>query len=121
MSLLPEGEYDAVVYEAREKTSQAGNPMVELMLTVYGPEGATVTIFDNLVSTPRALWKLRHFMESAGLDFSRGELLPDDVKDKNVRIHTQIEKQTGFQDKNKVVDYLPRDKKAALPDDDLPF
>ena len=43
---LPKGEYDAVVNSAVEKTSKAGNPMIELELTVYGQAGAEVKVKD---------------------------------------------------------------------------
>ena len=121
-SLLPDGEYEAVVSRAEEKFSANGNEMIELTLTIYGSD-VTATAFDNLVNTPKALWKVRRFCESAELDFSTGVLTPDIAEGRNVRIATVIERQTGYRDKNKVVDYLPRGPQAARPapvDDDVP-
>lgn len=137
--VIPAGEYDAVVTASKEKTSQSDNPMIELMLTVYGPDGENPTVFDNLVSTPRALWKLRRFCASAGLDWAAGHLEARDCQDVNVRVLLEIEgkrkdPQNGkeYPEKNKVADYVLRELASAassstskatsgIPDDDIPF
>ena len=54
-SLLPDGEYEAVVSRAEEKFSANGNEMIELTLTIYGSD-VSATAFVNLVNTPKALW-----------------------------------------------------------------
>lgn len=65
------GIHEFTVVNAQETQSKAGNDMISLELQV-GDEGATV--FDNLVSTPKALWKIEQFCKCVGLDFSRNEL-----------------------------------------------
>jgi hypothetical protein len=64
----PKGEYDALVTEAVEKTSKSSNnPMIELTVLVYGPEGKEKSIRDWLVSTDGGQAKIQRFCKSAGL------------------------------------------------------
>ena len=37
--LLPDGDYEAVVYEAEHTVSHKGNPMLEITVKAYGPDG----------------------------------------------------------------------------------
>ena len=57
---LPEGIYDFVVADANDKQSQSGNDMIELQLIIKGPDGQENKIYDNLVFTPKASWKIDH-------------------------------------------------------------
>ena len=64
---VPEGEYKLRVLEAKEDTSTAGNDMVKLKLRVVMPDGTDgPALFDHLVFTESALWKLDQFLASAG-------------------------------------------------------
>lgn len=128
--LLPVGQYAATVKLAKDKTSKAGGEMIELILTVYGPDGLQVDVFDYLLASDNWQWKVRHFCESAGLDYARGELLADWCADQTVRVNIGVEKKEGYAEKNRVLDYLPRatavTATATEPghfpiDDDIPF
>jgi len=125
--MLPVGQYEATVKLAKDKVSKkSGLDMIELILTVYGPDGLQVDVFDYLLSSDNWQWKVRHFCESAGLDYARGELLADHCADQSVRVNLGIDKQEGYKDKNKVTDYLPRATTVSATsvdpaDDDIPF
>jgi hypothetical protein len=125
--LLPEGQYEAVVKRAEEKVSKSGNPMIELIVTCFTVTGAKVDVFDYLLSTDDWAWKVRHFCESAGLEWAGGSLNDHQCVDRNVRVNLSIKKQAGYPDKNSVADYLPRPTFAvnavnrAPEDDDIPF
>lgn len=122
--LLEPGVYRAVVSAARETVSKNGNEMLELVLRIYDQNGDSVMVFDNLVNTPKALWKIRRFCDSAGLKYDAGELTPHQVIDCNVGIKTEIDKQPGYAEKTKVIDYLPatgQPTKVGFPEDDIPF
>lgn len=125
--MLPAGLYSATVKLAKDKVSKAGTDMIELILTVYGPDGLQVDVFDYLLSSDNWQWKVRHFCESAGLDYARGELRADWCSDQSVRIRLEVEKKEGYPDKNRVSDYLPRATPVtatameATVDDDIPF
>jgi hypothetical protein len=63
--LTPEGWHEAEVTSAEEKTSKTGNPMIEIRLKVYTPNGER-TMRDWMLPTfPR---KLKHFCDAAGLE-----------------------------------------------------
>lgn len=141
VNLFPKGEYDAVVKSAVEKTSKSNNPMFEIDLTVYGPEGKQRVVRDWLVCTDGGQAKLQHFCKSSGQwdAYQAGELSAHAFVDSSVRVKLGIDEGTGeFAPKNKVVDYLsakvttadklqgvPDAKRKAaakaMPDDDIPF
>lgn len=125
--LLPEGQYEAVVKSAKEKVSKSGNPMIELILSCYSSTGAKYDVFDYLLSTDDWAWKVRHFCESAGIDWRGGDLDDFECVEKNVRVNLGIKRQPGYADKNNISDYLPRagsgPKVTKVEDDDdsIPF
>ena len=124
--LIAAGQYAASVKTAKEKVSKQGNEMIELILTVYGPNGSQVDVFDYLLSTDAMQFKVKHFCESAGLDYERGELQATDCENKSVKVNLEIKKQEGYADKNNVKDYLPRATPVTVTateanDDDIPF
>lgn len=105
--LFPKGEYNAVVKRATEKTSSGGNNMIELILTCYGPGDSTTDVFDYLVFTPAILYKVRHFCESAGIDFNKGDLTAEECLDMNVKVKLKIDKgDEKYREKNAVDDYV---------------
>lgn len=130
--LLPPGEYDATIEHVKEKQSKSGNDMLELSLHVYAPDGEPIPVYDYLVATSSAAWKVRAFCEALGLDYDAGELNPDALVDKNIRVKIVTEEQAGYEPKAKVKNYLPPGGKsesapaklvnaATLKDDDIPF
>ena len=125
--LLPVGTYDAVVKRAEEKLSEAGNEMIELILTCYGPNGLENDVFDYLVFSNNVLYKVKHFCESAGINFEKDELTADECVDQNVRVKLKIDKREGYKDKNAVTDYVERTGAPAIGglqkprDEDVPF
>lgn len=122
--MLDPGQYAATVKVAKDKISKAGTEMIELILAVYGANDLQVDVFDYLLSTDNFQWKVRHFCESAGLDYERGELKADWCTEQSVRVNLGVEKKEGYADKNRVLDYLPRATAVAVEpalDDDVPF
>ncbi len=107
------GVYDAVVKHASEGTSKSGNDMIKLILTVYGPKGET-DVFDYLVFSEAVLYKVKHFCESAGIDFGRGVLDESDCLDKNVKVKLVIDENEGYAPKNAVKDYVKRSVTAPF-------
>ncbi len=141
--LLKDGDYDAVVQTAVDRTSlNSGNPMIDLTLLVYDAEGKTHTVRDFLVFTKSMMWKVIHCASSAGLmmQYTAGRLCSDILKDKRVRVKVGMEegneipvdklngKPQGskYPSKNKIEDYLKVDAQRQLPtetleDEDVPF
>lgn len=61
------GRYRVVVEDAEMDTSKAGNPMVNLWLTVQGGDFDGATITDRLTITEKALFRVVAFMSAIGL------------------------------------------------------
>lgn len=108
---LPKGEYEAVVANATEKTSKKGNPMIEVDLTVFGPEGKEVNVRDWLVGSDGGQYKIQRFCKSADLwgTYEAGELSADSCKGVPVTVKLGIEEGDGeYPPRNSVKDYMPR-------------
>ena len=133
-NLLPPGTYDFEVVDAADKTSKAGNEMIELNLRVFDADGGHRFVRDYLLeSIPH---KLRHVAYACGLgeSYEAGSLAAHDFLDRAGRVKLVIKKdKTGqYSDQNSVKDYvLPEDAthpyqrppatQAAEIDDEIPF
>lgn len=64
---VPAGTYNCTIVAAEPKTSKANNPMIAIRWRIddEGPAHKR-NIFDNLVFTPAALWKVRQVLEAIG-------------------------------------------------------
>lgn len=68
------GVYALEIVKAAEKTSQNGNPMISLTMEIKLPGGAVgPTVWDNLVFTPKASWKIDQVLASLGRVIVPGE------------------------------------------------
>ena len=113
-SLLPEGVYPFEVLDAIDTLSKAGNEMLKLKLVVFG-DGSTPHVYDYLLE--KLAYKLRHFAETTGLlaAYEAGELTAEMCLNKEGYCKLVVERQEGYDPRNTVKDYVPRDK-AAAPD-----
>ncbi len=110
--LLPTGEYDVEVMEAEERVSQKGNQMIALTLQARHPDGYEARVWDYLVSVPAAVFKIKMFCESAGLEaqFKGGRLTADECVGRKTRAKIIVEEgRDGFADRNSVEAYLSPD------------
>lgn len=75
------GIYDFEVIAAIEKVSKKGNPMFELELTLFKPNGATRKCKAWIVMTEGMRWQLRHFCNATGLaeKYASGNLADRDL------------------------------------------
>ncbi len=105
---LPKGEYSAKVYEAEEKLSKAGNPMLVLGLEVYDGE-KTKLVKDYIVTgggEHSQDWKIGHLMKACGLE-DAGNIECASLVDRYVRVKLKIKPaKDGYQEDNAVDDYL---------------
>ena len=61
------GTYKVKIVQAVEKQSQQGNPMIKLDCQVLLPSGTEgPTVWEHLVFTPKASWKIDQFLTSIG-------------------------------------------------------
>ena len=74
---VEEGDYEFVVMNAEETTSQSGNEMIALALQVHvNGRKEPITVLDYLVNTPQSLWVLKDFCNAVSprIDFDAGQL-----------------------------------------------
>lgn len=106
-----EGNYLLAVIGAEEKTSNSGNEMIELKLEVIGPdieEGEGAIIYDYLVFSKNAAWKIDQFRAACGEKIVKGkevEIEAEDLEGKSVEAHLVVEEFKGKK-QNKVGDYI---------------
>ena len=125
---LPRGVYDAEIKLAVDKTSKAGNDMIEVDLIVYGPNGDEHQQRDWLLEA--IAYKLRHCAQACGLlpDYERGELAAWQLEGKTLKVKLGIDTK-GDRPRNKVDDYIVPDgapqtaarKPEPALSDDIPF
>lgn len=73
--LLPEGPVLLELVDIEEKESDAGNPYLAAEFQVpEGEEFAKTKAYDNFSLQPQALWKLRGFLEAAGVETEDGPM-----------------------------------------------
>lgn len=76
------GIYPVEIEKAIEKTSQAGNPMIKLDVRVLaGKDVEGPLIWDHLVFTPKASWKIDQFLASIGQAVVPGEEVSIEAED----------------------------------------
>jgi Protein of unknown function (DUF669) len=102
--LIPVGEYDVEVVEAKERTSAAGNPTISLQLKLENNR----RVFDNLTFTEKSAYRIANFMEAAGMDVGDNlDLSAQDCLGKSVRVKLGVRKNSKNQrDENTVLEYF---------------
>jgi hypothetical protein len=92
---LRPGYYKAEITDAIEKTSKAGNEMMELSLLVEEPKpyyGATLR--DYIVAGEKTKWKVNQVLAAIGMSLEEGEsgeLEPKHVVGKTVIVRVEFE------------------------------
>lgn len=117
--LWPDGFYEFEVTEAEETTSQAGNDMVKLKIKVYNDEGASRTVYDYLVGTESAQFKVRGFASAVGLidQYESGNLDAVEMEGRTGKCKLVIQKDRNgsFPDKNAIGAYVAQAEKPKAP------
>ena len=107
--VAPEGDYRLRVEDAVEKESRnTGNPMIELELSI-SYNGKQIRVYDYLVFTPKAFWKIDHFRIATGEKLVEGQKVNFEAEDcigREGRCHMIVDTFEG-KTRNKVEDYLP--------------
>lgn len=108
--LWAKGTYDFEIPDAFETLSKSsGNPMIELKVRIFKPDGSSRVISDYLLEKTGD--KLRHAAEACGLldKYNLGSLSNTDFQGKRGKLKLGIEKDKTheYPDKNVVLDYIP--------------
>lgn len=127
-NLLQPGIYDFEVTGAEDKTSKAGNDMIQLNIKVFGEGGRSVLVTDYLME--KLAFKLRHACDACGLlkQYESGELNSDMFYGKAGKVKLKIDqdKEGKYADKNAVQDYVKKESGVATAkevedSDSIPF
>ena len=105
--LWPRGDYDFVIEDAEQKTSNAGNEMIELTLRLSrNGNGQSRKLTDYLVA--QRAGKLRNCCAACGLleKYEAGAVNDNDFHGKKGRLKLTVEKKKGYPERNVVADYL---------------
>lgn len=70
--ILKPGKCNYEVIDATEKAKN-GNDIIELKLRVTDADNKEATVFDNLIFTQKAEWKINQFLKSIGLHAGEGK------------------------------------------------
>lgn len=131
--LLPKGIYPFEVAEAKEKTSKAGNDMIELRLSILAEDDSKHGVFDYLVESDGSAPKIRQFAVSVGMlpQYESGQFDAADMIGKTgvCKLYIKSDKTGAYPDKNAVGEYVKPtngENAASTPkskdiDDDIPF
>lgn len=114
--LWPDAIYDYEVRDASEETSAAGNAMTKMEVWIYNQAGSRRLLFDYLVASEKAAWKIRSFCESCNLleQYKTGALMVADIVGRTGRCQVVTQKADGaYPAKNVIRGYVKT--KAAAP------
>jgi hypothetical protein len=124
--LLPEGEYDFMVFSSIDKISEAGNEMIHITLSIKH-NNKNYFVNDYLLDTDKMSFKLRHLCESLNLmdKYNSGNLDSFELLNKigRVKISIQKDKNGKYGPQNVVKDYLiiNNNENDNFIDDKIPF
>jgi hypothetical protein len=102
------GGYEAILESVEDKMSSKGNAMQEWKWRVYAPDGREQVISDYVV-VPTGTFKIRQLAAALGQSdaYQAGQFQADDNIGCKIAADLIIEKQTGYDDKNKIRKYAP--------------
>jgi hypothetical protein len=106
--VAPEGDYPFTVDDAIEKESRRGSAMIELQLLI-DYLGNQIRIYDHLVFTQNAFWKIDQFRLATGEKLVNGQKVNFEAEDcigRKGRCHLIVDTFDG-RTRNKVDSYLP--------------
>lgn len=131
-----EGNYLLAIIGAEEKTSGAGNEMIECKCEVIGSQaegveiadGEGAIVYDYLVFSEETAWKIDDFRRALGETIvvdEEVEIRPEDIEGKSFEAHLIIETYKGKK-KNKIGDYIDPNAEevqasSVVDSDDEPF
>lgn len=119
---LEPAEYIFQVEGAENKISKSGNPMIELIITVWDDDGKTYKIWDWLIGTKNMFWKTKHFWESVGEpEKCTGKTFIADFYNKSGKVKTGLRPDDKGNQKPFIIDYVGNPVKNISLHPEVPF
>lgn len=117
MGLLPDGQYNFVVADAKEQISKAGNEMIKLELKIEDAQGRLFTVYDYIME--KMSYKLIAFCQATELTtaYEAGLLTSADCMGKRgfVEIYIDEDRTGAYPNKNAVKTYLTSKANDGAP------
>tara|TARA_Y100001973_G_C5204076_1_gene340080 strand:- start:3509 stop:3949 length:441 start_codon:yes stop_codon:yes gene_type:complete len=120
---LEKGEYELRIKDYEFRTSKAGNEIINLM---FEEKESKKYIWDNLVFTPKAQWKIKQFLGAIEKEVGKSANMDESFMNDIVGEHLWVEVGTdsyGGKTKNTIEKYLSgkaRSKRQVIDDEDVP-
>jgi hypothetical protein len=111
-----DGIYDYEIKDASEETSRAGNDMIKLEVWIFNQAGNRKLLFEYLVASEKAAWKVREFAASSGLltQYDTGTLIANEIVGRTGMCEVGIQpERDGYPEKNVVRRWMMKDKPKA--------
>lgn len=121
---IPEGEYEAYVFDVEKTEFRSGNDGYKITYNIAEGQYKGRRLWDNLVITPKAYWKLAQFWKAVTGLSGEVEVDTDQLADfvgKRVLVKVGIEQNTyqGKTEDRNVVKSVAFTGGMARPEDDL--
>ena len=116
--VLPEGTYDFSVMAGEDKFSQANNEMWKITIKIFDGQGGHIQIFDYLVKTEKAYFKISQFCKATGLHDrlkAGDEISAKELKGLSGQLKLAIEKDDTYGEQNRVKGYVVLENQGAAP------
>lgn len=116
---VSEGIHRAKISEIQEKTSQGGDPMLQIAFEVIKGDDKGNKVFDSLVLTDKALWKFKSLLQVLNMK-CEGKVAVDldNMIGKVLDINVIHEEYNGVT-RAKISEYIKaNDSKSSVDDDD---
>lgn len=117
VTVLPEGEYNAVLEKYEDKVSGKGNQMGVLTWKVFDDASERTPFVTDYIVLPTFTHKLKRLAKSLGKeeDFRNKSFQPEDYVGTSTRVFLKVEKQEGYDDKNIIGHYVARANGEEAP------
>lgn len=100
---VPAGDYLVEIEKVEEKTSKAGNAMLNFTFNIVDGEYEGRKIFDLYVLTEKALWKLQDLFSALGRDVSgMVSFHPEDLIGETFIANLMIQESPGYDPQNRI-------------------
>lgn len=106
---FPAGVYKAHIKAAEKTTSKSsGKPMFVFQIVIHDRQRGENTIWERCV-VPSAMWKMKALAEAIGKvpEFNTGVFNPRDYVGANLEVEVDVERQSGYADKNVILEFMP--------------